>query len=63
MKYDFVEIGTSDFDTLIQTATDTTRGLSIEPVRHYLDRLPSPAGVKKIWAGVSADNVKARLEV
>jgi len=33
MKYDFVEIGTSDFDTLIEQATDTTRGISIEPVR------------------------------
>jgi len=48
MKYDFVEIGTSDFDTLIETATDATRGLSIEPVRYYLDRLPERAGVKKL---------------
>ena len=63
MKYDFVEIGTSDFDTLIETATDSTVGLSIEPVRYYLDRLPERAGVKKLWCAVSADNCKAMLEV
>jgi hypothetical protein len=32
MKYDFIEIGTSNFDTLIEAADDTTVGLSIEPV-------------------------------
>lgn len=63
MKYDFVEIGTSDFDTLIQGASDTTRGLSIEPVRHYLDRLPSPAGVRKLWCAVSANNENGVLKV
>lgn len=63
MKYDFVEIGTSDFDTLIEAATDTTVGLSIEPVRHYLDRLPDRANVRKIWSAVSADNVKSMLQV
>jgi len=63
MKYDFVEIGTSDFDTLIQSATDSTRGLSIEPVRYYLDRLPERENVRKIWSAISADNVKAMLQV
>lgn len=63
MKYDFVEIGTSDFNTLIETATDVTVGLSIEPVRYYLDRLPDRPGVRKIWSAVSADNVKSMLEV
>lgn len=63
MKYDFVEIGTSDFDTLIETATDTTQGLSIEPVKHYLDRLPDRPGVRKVWSAISANNVKSMLEV
>jgi hypothetical protein len=63
MKYDFVEIGTSDFDTLIEQATDTTRGISIEPVRYYLDRLPEKPGVKKICGAVSATNRKSMLQV
>jgi hypothetical protein len=48
MKYDFVEIGTSDFDTLIQNCSDTSVGLSIEPIQLYLDRLPNKPLVKKL---------------
>lgn len=40
MDYNFVEIGTSDFETLIENASDEVRGLSIEPIKYYLDRLP-----------------------
>ena len=63
MKYDFVEIGTSDFDALIQTATDTTRGISIEPIQYYLDRLPDPAGVIKLCCAVSTTARPAMLEM
>jgi hypothetical protein len=45
--YDFIEIGTSDFDTLIETSDDKTVGLSIEPIKYYLDRLPERKNVKK----------------
>jgi autotransporter strand-loop-strand O-heptosyltransferase len=51
--YDFIEIGTSDFDTLIETSDDKTVGLSIEPIRYYLDRLPNKENVKKIEAAIS----------
>lgn len=63
MKYDFVEIGTSDFDALIQTATDTTRGISIEPIQYYLDRLPNPAEVIKLCCAVSTTTIPAMLEM
>lgn len=48
-----MEIGTSDFDTLIQTCADTAVGLSIDPIRYYLDRLPNRPNVTKINAAVS----------
>jgi FkbM family methyltransferase len=51
--FDFIEIGTSDFNTLIQRATDTTVGLSVEPLSDYLNRLPSKKRVKKVNAAVS----------
>lgn len=63
MKYDFVEIGTSDFDALIQTAGDHTRGISIEPIQYYLDRLPNPAGVIKLCCAVSTTDRSAMLEM
>ena len=51
-SYDFVEIGTSDFDTLIQVATDSTKGISVEPHKVYLDRLPTKAKVNKVNAAL-----------
>lgn len=63
MKYDFVEIGTSDFDTLIEQASDTTVGLSIEPIKHYLDSLPDKPNVKKLNCAVSKSNQCEILQV
>tara|TARA_R110001592_G_scaffold897_8_gene4661 strand:- start:2834 stop:3505 length:672 start_codon:yes stop_codon:yes gene_type:complete len=56
MEYDFIEIGTSDFNTLIENADDNTRGLSIEPIQTYLDNLPNKKNVKKICLGISNCN-------
>jgi len=49
---DFIEIGTSDFSTEIQNAAGRT-GLSVEPIKHYLDALPDVEGVTKVHAAVS----------
>lgn len=50
MKYDFIEIGTSDFRTLAETAG---KGISIEPVREYFDRLPDRPNLIKVNAAIS----------
>jgi len=52
MDYDFIEIGTSDFRTLIEK-TNNQVGLSIEPLKLYLDNLPNKPNVKKINAAIS----------
>lgn len=51
--FDFIEIGTCDFDTQIASALATARGLSVEPVGRYLDVLPSPPNVIKLAEAVS----------
>lgn len=51
--FDFVEIGTSDFNTLLQKAGPETVGLSVEPMGFYLDRLPDKPRVTKVEAAVS----------
>jgi len=61
IDYDFIEIGTSNFDTLIQTANDETKGLSVEMLKYYLDCLPNKANVKKLNLAVS--NVNTHVEV
>jgi hypothetical protein len=47
MKYEFIEIGTSDFETLCQTTTNQI-GISVEPVKIYLDNLPNNPYVIKV---------------
>lgn len=56
MNYEFIEIGTSNFRTLIETATDDTVGISIEPIKDYLDQLPSKPKVQKLNLAISPDN-------
>src|ERR1017187_7836128 len=56
MEYDFIEIGTSDFRTLIQGAAEDTVGISVEPVRLYMDRLPSPSKVLKLNLAVATQS-------
>lgn len=63
MKYNFIEIGTSNFDTLIQQADDNTIGLSIEPIKYYLDQLPNKKLVKKLNCAASRTNKKEMLKV
>jgi FkbM family methyltransferase len=51
MKYDYIEIGTSDFETIVQHSDG--RGLSIEPFKFYLDNLPDRETNQKVCAAIS----------
>jgi hypothetical protein len=53
--YDFVEVGTCCFDTLIEKANDNTIGLSIEPLKTYQDMLPDKPNVHKVNVAFVAD--------
>jgi len=53
IDYDFIEIGTSDFQTLIEEASDEAIGLSVEPISYYLNKLPNPKNVTKVNAALS----------
>jgi FkbM family methyltransferase len=55
MNYDFIEIGTSMYDTLIERASDNTIGLTIEPIKKYLDMLPSKSNVKKVNTAITSN--------
>jgi len=61
MRYDFIEIGTSDFRTLIQTCDENSTGLSIDPLKFYLDRLPEKKNVTKLNVGISDVNSKSKV--
>ena len=55
--YDFIEIGTSDFDTEIEKKNDKV-GISIEPIKYYLDRIPNKENCIKLNLGISDYNGK-----
>lgn len=52
-SYHFIEIGTSDFDTVAERANDFTKGISVEPIRMYLDRVPQKSNCSKVCAAIS----------
>lgn len=56
VHFNFIEIGTSDFNTEIEKASDETIGLSIEPLNEYLLRLPNKNKCQKINAAISNFN-------
>jgi hypothetical protein len=47
IDYDFIEIGTSNFDTLLQEADDNVKGISVDAVGYYINQLPDRSNVKK----------------
>jgi FkbM family methyltransferase len=55
MFYDYIEIGTSDFNTEIQKK-DNKVGISIEPVKYYLDKLPNKNNCIKLNIACSNHN-------
>jgi FkbM family methyltransferase len=52
MHYNFIEIGTSDFFTILQENNPGV-GLSVEPLSIYLNNLPNKEGVIKVNCAVS----------
>jgi hypothetical protein len=63
MDYSFIEVGTSDFDTLTQASGNDVTGIAIEPLAIYLDRLPSPPKVRKLCMAVSPDNLSGTAKM
>jgi len=51
--YNYIEIGTSDFDTLIEKAPEHYKGISVEPIKEYIDNLPNRKNNIKIQLAIS----------
>jgi FkbM family methyltransferase len=61
MDYDFVEIGAYWADTLADNATPTTRGILIEPIKEYLDRIHNFPLITKVAVAIVDEQAKAPL--
>lgn len=63
MHLNFLEIGTSNFRTLIENADDNDRGISVEPLKYYLDQLPNKKNVIKENCAISFDNSENEIKI
>lgn len=61
MNYHFIEIGTSNFNTIIQSCNDLDFGICVEPLQHYLNDLPDKINVRKICAALSHTSGEAEI--
>lgn len=59
MTYNYIEIGTADFRYLAGSAPGP--GISIEPVKHYLDRLPTAKDCIKLNAAITEQSGTAQV--
>ena len=59
--FDFLEIGTSDFDTEIEKSDNSRIGMSIEPIKYYLDKLPERDNVLKVNCAISDTNGECEI--
>ena len=63
MHYDYVDIGTCDFDTSLDRIDGSNKLniLLVEPIAYYLDKLPNYPNVIKDNIGISNENKKIKL--
>lgn len=57
MHYDFIEIGTGNWYTEAEQNPNLV-GISVEPIKHYLDCLPNRPNIKKINVAISPRDVE-----
>lgn len=53
MHYHFIEIGTSDFDTVIETVDHEAIGISVDPLLVYLKNLPVKQNTLRVLGAIS----------
>lgn len=58
MKYDFIEIGTSDFRT---QAFGSLKGIIVEPVKKYIDNIPDREGLIKHNCAICHEYKKVKI--
>lgn len=61
MHFDFVDIGTCDFETSAHIANKDQKVLLVEPLEFYLDRVPSGLNITK--ANLAVGDTKGHIDV
>lgn len=61
MHLNYLEIGTSDFRTEVEKSDAV--GMSVEPIKYYLDRLPNKENNTKVNCAISTDDQEGQIEI
>jgi hypothetical protein len=54
MFYDYIDIGTSNFDTSLDISTDTDMIILVEPIKRFLDELPDGENIIKVNCAIGS---------
>ena len=57
----FIEVGTCDFDTLDKLAKNGWKGIMVEPVKEYMDKLPKRNNIH--YENIAISNIKENVDV
>jgi FkbM family methyltransferase len=61
--FDFIEIGTSCYETLCESCSDNEKGISVEPIKIYLDKLSDKPNVIKVNSAITANRSNNTIEM
>ena len=61
--YDFIEIGTSNFNTIVEECPEDSVGLCVEPMKHYLNQLPEKKNVTKACYAIKGVGEKQKSKI
>lgn len=61
MKFDYIDIGTSDFDTSLDIRKEGQTILLVEPIKYYLDKLPNGKDIYKANYAISNNNIGGKM--
>lgn len=63
MDIDFLEIGTSNFETCIQECHESEIGISVDAISYYLDCLPNKSNVKKVHTAITSERKSDSIKI
>lgn len=63
MRFDYIDIGTSNFDTSLDLIQPNETIMLIEPIKYYLNDLPNGNNITKVNCAISPDGKNTTIKV
>ena len=63
MDCEFIEIGSSIYETLIGECSENAVGITVEPIKTYIDKLPNKPNVIKVNAAITSNRKSDLVDI